>query len=438
MDHPIDRNQDFWQRAARKVRLRINVGFVLQCFLPVLLALCLLQGCLLLLFRKLGTPTFPLWIAGGVTIAFSFILCGLIARRRFYSFADTLVYLEARLLLDSRLTTAYKGRGNWPAPRKIPPFLKWSYQRLALPPVASVGFLLLAGSIPLQQKTDKLPLVPEEPIAWQQVESWAEALGERDLFEKEMIEKWKEQVEALRDQSVQDWYSHNSLEAGDNLRDNVANSIRQMHNKLDQAAYPLTIARDSLDQMPSGLAPILEKHWREALSELQKGDLKLSPEMLAQLQQLDLSNLQGISQQQLDRLAKMMKESMQTCERALNGEPCENPGTACAICPDGLCLGGTSASGRPGPDGVSANLTFKEFPALIDSGRREAVSNSDLRRAALGEQIGTSQSAPEVDPDLPHGPAAAGSANTISEGGEAVFHSRLTPAEETLLQGYFR
>ena len=438
MNQPNDPHRDFWQRAARKMRLRINAGFVIQCFLPVLVGLSLLQGCLLLLFRKLEAPTLPLWIAGGVAIIFSFILCGLIARRRFYSFADTLVYLEVRLLLDNRLTTAHKKHGSWPEPRPIPSFLKWSYRRLAVPPLASIGFLLLAGSIPVQQKVEAQPLTPEEPIAWQQIESWAETLEERDLFEEESIEKWKEQVEALREQPVQEWYSHNSLEAGDNLRDNVADSIRQMHNKLDQAAYPLVVARDSLDQMPSGLAPQLDKLWQEALSDLQAGDLKLNSEMLAQLQQIDFSNLQGISQEQLDRLTKMLSESMQTCEMALNGEPCNNPGEACAICAGGVCLGGSIASGRPGPDGNSADLTFKESPPLIDSDRREAVSNDDLSHAALGEEIGTSQTVPEVDPNLPLGPIAAGAANTTSEGGEAVFHSRLTPAEEARLQQYFR
>src|SRR5690606_13636184 len=156
---------------------------------------------------------------------------------------------------------ARQGHGAWPAPRVLPRSLRWSRQRLALPPLAAVAFLSLAGWMPLTQQTAAPFQAPEEPVAWQEIEAWTETLEESDLFEEEALAQWKEQVHKLRDQPAEEWYSHSSLEAGDNLRENADEAIRQLQNGLEKAAYPLNLARESLDQMPSGLQPLLQEHW---------------------------------------------------------------------------------------------------------------------------------------------------------------------------------
>lgn len=412
-----ERHFQFWQKASRRVCRRINAGFCLQFFLPLLLGLTVAQGSLLLILRKLdAAPTF-LWIA--------YVTAGLAAlgfsawwnRKRFFSVADGLVYLEAHLLLHNRLTAARQGHGAWPEPRILPPALRWSWPRLLLPPLAGIGFLLLAGWIPLTQQAAVPFEQPEEPLAWEQIESWAEILKERDLFEEEALAQWQEQLQSLRDQPPEEWYSHNSLEAGDNLRENASDAIRQLQSALEKAAYPLNLARESLEEMPSGLQPLLQEHWLEALAQLESGPIALNKDALAQLSEVDFNNLQTLSQDQIDRLNKMLREGRE----------------ACGTCPCGICQNGGISRG-PG----TADLTFREFPNLIDSQRREVVSNPDLSRAALGEQLGASQTAPEVDPALGHEPTAAGEANLSGDGGEAVFHSRLTPAEQRRLREYFQ
>lgn len=425
--------QQFWERAAQRVCWRVNAGFCLQSFLPVLLGLTLAQGCLLLVLRKIEAPQALLW--GGYGIAVLLALAGSAwwSRRRFFATADGLVHLEARLLLHNRLSAARQGRTGWPAPQALPSSFHWTWKRLLLPPAGAAAFLLLAGWIPLKEQSPHSFEMPEEPLAWQEVESWAEVLEERDLFEEESLARWREQVEALRDQPPEEWYSHNSLEAGDNLRDNAGKSIRRLETALEKAAYPLSLARESLDQIPSGLQPLLQEHWLDALSELSSGELTLNKEALAALREIDFTNLQTLSRDQIDRLNKMLREGREACGICSGEGECDGDNPDCAACQSGLCEG-TGISRGPGP----ADLTFREFPNLIDSQRRESVSNPDLSRAALGEQLGTTQTEPEVDLDVPPQISAAGEANLSGEGGDAVFHSRLTPAEQKRLQEYFQ
>lgn len=425
----------FWHSASQRLRRRINAGFIFQLFLPVLLALTVLQGCLLLIWRKTESPQGFLWLGYVLAAVLALATCIAWARRRFFSAADALVHLEAHLSLHNRLTAARAGHASWPDPRPLPPSLRWSWKRLLLPPLAAGAFLLLAGWMPLADRP--APALPpaDEPVAWQEVETWAEVLEEREMFEEEPLAQWKEQVQTLRDQPAEDWYSHSSLEAGDNLRDQAADSLRHLQGALEKAAYPLSVARESLNELPTGLQPLLQEHWQEALSDLQAGALTLNKETLAQLKEVDFNNLQSLSPEQIDRLKKMLREGKSACDTAL-GEACKNPGEPCGTCPGGVCQGPGTGTPSRGPG--AADLTFREFPNLIDSQRREAVSNQDLSRAALGEQLGTTQTAPEVDPNLERGPVAAGSATLTSQGGEAVFHSRLTPAEQRRLQEYFR
>jgi hypothetical protein len=176
----------------------------------------------------------------------------------------------------------------------------------------------------------------------------------------------------------------------------------------------------------------LQEHWLDALSQLNSGGLTLSKEALAALGEVDFTNLLTLSPEQIDRLNRMLREGREACGICTGDKPCDGD-SECSACGGAVCQAWGISKG-PGP----ADLTFREFPSLIDSQRREAVTNPDLSRAALGEQLGTTQTSPEVDLEAPAQISAAGEANLSGDGGEAVFHSRLTPAEQKRLQQYFQ
>jgi hypothetical protein len=430
-NHP---ERSYWEAAAAKVRRRINSGFFLQAFLPVLVGLSLLQGCLLLLLRRWETGLAIGWIAFSCMLILGAAGAWGWSRKRYFTTDDGLVHLEMKLSLHNRLTAARAGLTAWPSPRPLPQSLRWVWQRILLPPVFAGGFLLLAGWVPVERQATLPHRAPDEPLAWQQVDAWAELLAEREVVDEENLAAWREQVQRLRDQEPEQWYTHSSLEAGDNLRDSAADSIRRLQSALEKAAIPLTIARERMDDMPAGLQPLMQEHWLNALNELSSGALQLNKELLAQLAEVDFSSLQSLSQDQIDRLQQMLREMTEACATCLGAGTCDGEGGAF----EGGAACSIHGSGGISKGGSGAPLNFQEFPSLADSQRREAVSNPDLSRAALGDKLGTTQSAPEVDPDTFTGPVSAGGAVQEGDGGEAVWHSRLTPAEQRRLQQYFQ
>lgn len=427
----------FWNTASRNTRWRINAGIFLQSFFPPLIFLSLAQGCLLLLFRRWEIATPSLWLGFAGALLLAAVGSFWWSRRRFFNRADALVHLEAHLHLHNRLTTAEAGLASWPPPRTLPSSMRWVWPRILLPPTFAILFLALAGWIPVQNTAQAAKQPIDEPIAWQQLESWAELLQEEEVVDEEQADAWREQVEQLRQQSPEEWYSHNSLEAGDNLRDTAADNLRQLQKALDKAAFSVTaLQQATLNDMPSGLQPLLQEHWLDAMSQLGTLPLTLDKDLLAQLSAVDFANLQNMSQEQMDRLSKMLREKTNAASTCVGGE-CDGEGEGECNGSGGSCpIHGNGWSVARGPG--AAELSFNEAPSLADAQRREAVSNPDLRNAALGEQLGTTQSAPEVDAQAFTGPVTAGNAVTEGDGGEAVWRSRLTPAEEQKLKTYFQ
>jgi hypothetical protein len=94
--------------------------------------------------------------------------------------------------------------------------------------------------------------------------------------------------------------------------------------------------------------------------------------------------------------------------------------------------------GGPGGGGGTGPLTLNSQPSDAGDGKAEALSGDALKRFSLGDKLGTSNSAHEVDRTKSEGPTAAGSIATPASGGEAVWVNRLTPAERSALKNFFK
>jgi len=64
----------------------------------------------------------------------------------------------------------------------------------------------------------------EPPVAWEQIESWLQTLEESGVVQAEALEKLRAQMDSLRRQPAEDWYSQASLEASDTLREQPSRS----------------------------------------------------------------------------------------------------------------------------------------------------------------------------------------------------------------------
>jgi hypothetical protein len=82
-------------------------------------------------------------------------------------------------------------------------------------------------------------------------------------------------------------------------------------------------------------------------------------------------------------------------------------------------------------------LTLDAKSSRTASKVMEGVSNEDLQHAALGDTLGMSSTAHEVDRRAYQGLTAGGAASA-GQGGETVWRDAWTPEEERVLQRYFK
>lgn len=412
-------HQALWNRNARRLARRMNTGFWLAAFLPLLFAAGLGQSFALVWLRKNEMASGPAWMIFGVLVLAAGVFAWHRQRGRFFSRRDALVYLEARLGLNNGLTAADDGISGWPERRPVPARVLpvWSWKRIAPWPVWTLAMIALALWLPVTPATSLAPEDPVEPTAWSGIDSWIETLEDAEVFEEAALEDFREQVESLRRQDPEDWYDHSSLEATDALRQRTENAIREALENLEKTARAFDVASEYPEGLPSGWEAALREELQEAIEGLESGLLRLDPELLALLREVDLSSLPMMSEEEMRELGECL---------------------AAGIAAGGLCLGtgpGTGGIGKgPGP----APLTFRENRAEDTVSRFESASNDDMSRAALGDRIGVGEREIPDDDRAPYtGPAAAGAVAGSGTGGEAVSRQNFTPDEQAVLERYF-
>jgi hypothetical protein len=77
-------------------------------------------------------------------------------------------------------------------------------------------------------------------------------------------------------------------------------------------------------------------------------------------------------------------------------------------------------------------------PSDVGEGTAQALTAGDLKRFSLGDKLGTTTGAHDVDPSAAVGPSAGGAVAAPASGGEAVWVNRLTPTERAALKRFFK
>jgi hypothetical protein len=422
----------FWRRRALTVVLRRNLAGWLEVFLPALLGCTVAFAGALLILRKSETNTRVAWIIYGTGLIFLALGSLWRAWPRFFSLCDALVRLEVSLHLHNRLTAAACGVGAWPEPTEDSrDGFRWRMTKILVPIFASVLLVWAAISVPLVLAiTDQRP-PNEQPLAWSQVESWRETLEKENLVEQPALEKLKNQLDELRQQAPEKWYSHSSLEAGDNLRQETEQSLRELQRDLQIASEALAALQKFGEQVSVGDLKNIDEALKKALAGLQLGNLPLNKELLERLKNFDPNKLKQLSPEQLAELIKRLKEGTGVCQNCL-GAGDKKDGDQLLI------VGEQTGSGGPGGGGGPAPLTLKKEPTQLASGKTEAITGDDLTRTTPGEVLGISKGEHEVEKTANNGPVEAGAIRSEGEGGETVWKDELTPQERETLQRFFK
>jgi hypothetical protein len=418
----------FWLRQAQITAWRHNAACWLDGFLPLAIGASVIFAGALLLLRQNGNASRDAWLIFGGAL----LLAGGVAfarkRQEFFSRRDGLVRLDVTLGLHNRLTSAFAGIGEYPAPRPVQDGLRWRWQRIVAPLAVCALSIAAAAFVPLAAQAERAAVI-EQPVAWTQVESWIEQLEQSETIEPQSLQELREKLEDLRAQERERWYSHNSLEASESLRQQTEQSLQAMSRDLSAAAAALAALEQLQEQAPGPASEQMQEALKKALRGLELGSLSLDKELLAQLQDLDLSKLKQLTPEQAAALQRRLKEGAKACKA------CLKPGAGDKEA-DALLLAAAQGGISRGPGTVP--LTASDTPTELHTEKTEAVENDDLSRALPGDVLGLGQGQHEIDRAGFAGPTAAGGIRSSGEGGEAVWRNDVTPRERQILERFFK
>lgn len=435
-------NKAFWIAEAARVQRRINLGWWVERWNWILLAALLMLSPAILWFRVEDEGFFQrerFLQVSGVLFAVAALAAWLLSRRYFIDQDTALVRLDDRWGLNNRLASAAAGKSDWPVAaggprdRALP---GWRITTALFPALAAWLVASLAWFVPLPERATKLPDLVSEPQAWEQVEEWIESLDAEELIEPESLEEIAEQIENLRNQPEEDWYSHSSLEASDTLRDSLGREIQDLARDLAAIERSLEALRTFSTELSEDGRKMLLRELSEALESLEGNGLALNEALAKQLSELNPS---GLGESPLKNLSP---EQLQALQEKL-GKGARQLGSL-----EGLkhpWEGAMPMAGVPGPGRGTGELQRGPGEAPIffgdkdDLGTRriESVSNEDLSRAAIGDVIGLGET--EHEDDLTgSGMQEGGAVDSTGSGGDAVWRDALLPDEQAVLKRYFQ
>ncbi|WP_395738419.1 hypothetical protein [Prosthecobacter sp.] len=435
-----------WLRQARRTQRKVNFGWWLARSMPLLVMAGVVGFATIFILRSrgmdLGFQQLWPWVVS-VFVALM-LISWLLARHQFVSTSQALVRLESELQLHNALTTAMAGRGVWPSlVAAADDGFRWRWQSVSGPFLAFAGSLALAILLPVAQDAEaKGPVV--EPQAWAQMEDWLEKLKEEQIVTEEEKEEQLAKISDLRDQPPEKWFSHESLNAGDTLKEQLQRDIKQLAQNLTTAERSLNALKNYADQLSVAAKEHLLKDFDQALADMKSSSLEIDPSLLDAIKGIDPKNLKTLSAEQMKQLSESMKNKAGAC----NGM-CKNPG----FLGDGegeddelaSLLGKLQKEGmgeNPGKGGITrgpgtAPLTLSDEENDFGTNKNEAVSNTDMSRAQVGNMLALQDGKHEVDKTA-KGPQAAGSIQNAGQGGEQVWRESLTPDEKAVLKRVFK
>ena len=444
-----------WRKLARRTARKVNLGWWLQALNPWLIASSVILFTVVLWWRNQpsGVSASPYWPALLPLLLILSLAAYLQIRHRFIHLPQALVRLESELHLHNALSVAHLGQGRWP---EIPPHVQdgwqWRWRQLCTPWLISLALLLLAFHLPISPAL--IASRPQaEPQSWQQMEEWLSQLEDEKLITPEEKAEQAAKIAELREQSPEQWFSHDSLHASDTLKEQLQRDMARLSQNLSRIERSLNGLQNYASQLSPATRDQLLQDMSEAIKDLQTNGLELHPDLLKELKSLDPQNLSGLSKEQLNQLRETLKQGAQQ-----SGSMGSNPG----FLGDGEgaddelaeMLGrlkqgqgnspgeGEGEGDQPGEGGISrgpgsAPLTLSDEENDFGTQNTEAVSNPDLSRVQLSTQLGLKDGKHDVDKTF-LGPTSAGNTTNTGQGGEQVWRDTLTPEEKAVLKRVFK
>lgn len=422
-------------RHARWTAWGANLFWWLQRFLPLFLGLNLVSAVAVIYARQQN------WEQGSILAVYfgalgvlALVALGL-AWKRFLNQRDGLLRLEEHLGLKNSLSAAQEGVIAWPPlpeQSSMPYHFRWG--NVATPITASAILLMIGSLIPVDKAQAQVAIDnPEQPIAWEELESWVEELEENEVVEETALEELKQKLDDLRQQPAESWFTQSSLEAGESLRDQTQQDMQKLAEEMMKTSALMDSMREAGEQPFSQEAKALEAALQKSLKGMELGTTPLDSEFMEQLKKMgNCQACQGMDPKKyklvkgkLDKNGKLLAAMAK-----LDGEELEKMILMAAEMP-----GNGDINRGPG----AAPLTAAPTESRVKPAQTEGVSNEDMRNAALGETLAIQDRAPEDDEaGEVYGVTDSSGSESLGQGGDVVWKNNLSPEERKLLEQYFQ
>lgn len=439
-----------WRRRAAALAAKLNFHHWLSRLVPKFFVVMIVAAFGELLRREMNGQ--PLYVVALILLGTTLVVAWawMEARRHFCSRTQALVRLETILRLHNRLSCAESGIVPWP--RAInddhtPDGYELNWKQIVVPLFAGILFLYAAHLVPVHQlKAGSVSGTISEPPDFAQIQNWINQLKAADVIEPEKLAETQASLDKLRQRAPQDWYTQNSLEAADSLKQVMEQSMNTMESNLDQADEALDAMQEQEKQgtaaNSASLRPIQDK-LSQAGDGLASGNFPMKKELTDALKGAASSDKQ-LSASQMAQLQKQLQQGKGACQGAGNGNKGGGFSDEMQQAMAGADAHGLAkrrmvpGSGGPGGGGPPAPLVLQERDKFTPEGAKQPVKNDDMSHVALGDTIKITAGTPNVDPNAYQGNTSAGGAHVTGNGGEAVWRSTYDPQEADILSRFFQ
>ena len=360
-------------------------------------------------------------------------------RGRMFSLRDAAALMDDQLELNAALSAGVQwGDEGMPACTmrqggSVVRVRSWS----PLAWMAAGLVLALCGALLPLPRVEVRPALPDVPPALVQAEAALNEVEKMEEVERTSVEPFREQLEAFKQMSREEMYSHAGLEALDALRNKIGTAMQELGGRLQQTNEALAQSGSHNTQNRENIEEAMQA-LRAALEGLDHSGLRMDSTMEARLNELASASSRRIDPETLRRLQERLKHASSRLK-----EMCGECGMASVASPDDDQVCRNAGEGvLPGQMGISrgrgdAPLAFQPEEREKLGTRRHRVNNEDLEHAALGSVAGIEVSAPSPE-EGGSGMESGGRAAQPARGGDAVWSENLTPREQSALKGIFK
>lgn len=424
-----------WEHRILSLTWQINATAWLELFVPAAFCLSTAGAISLYALRRLRDPLAPaVWVLLAA-LALAALACLWVKRRAFFNRVDTRVLLEYQLGLNAALSAAETGLAPWPDPGEggIRILRRRSHAHLAW--FAACTALVIASlQLPVPPLRRSVQAVEKSP-SLADVERLVEELRRSDFADAAAVERLAQEARVLGNRPPEQQYSHSALEAAEQLRDQALADTQNLASRFEEAAKAI----EDVERSSSGAADAktrqAEKTLQTSLKGMRTGQLTANERLASQLEKLTASQLRQLSS---ERLSQMRQAMQQAGERARGVAGAQKKAQVAKGNGERIDLEPAPTGGGPGAGGDPAPLAFHENSGPELAGKTDTLSSEDFSRAALGDNLKTTDGRHEADPSRAAGAQAAGTVSSPARGGDAVWINRLTPAERAALRDFFK